>query len=94
MGPFPATIKTVGKNLVINTPIPNYVSFPLAGLEGSLTGETLHWLKLTKKVNGKTVVYNASVGCNKGKRPFSHTFTAQFNGQSQSETVSGTQKCS
>jgi hypothetical protein len=94
VGPFQGTIKTVGKNLLIDTPIPNYVSFPLAGVEGSLTSETLHWLKVTKKVNGKTVAYSASVGCNKGKRPYSHTFTAELNGQSQSGTVSGTQKCS
>lgn len=94
VGPFPATIKAVGKNLVINTPIPGYVSFPLAGVEGSLTSETLHWLKVTAKVNGKTVVYSTSVGCKNGKRPYSHTFTAEMNGQSQSSTVSGTQKCS
>jgi hypothetical protein len=94
VGPFQATVKNVGKNLVVDTPIPSYVSFPLAGVEGSLTSETLHWLKVTAKVNGKTVAYNASVACNKGKRPFSHTFTANMNGQSQSDTVPGTQKCS
>ncbi len=94
VGPFQGTIKTVGKNLIINTPIPNYVSFPLSGVEGSLTSETLNWLKVTKKVNGKTVAYNASVGCKNGKRPYSHTLTAEMNGQSQSGTVPGTQKCS
>ena len=93
VGPFQGTIKTVGKNLVINTPIPSYVSFPLSGTEGSLTNETLHWLKVTRKVHGKTVAYTASVGCKHGKRPYSHTFTAELNGQSQSETVSGSQKC-
>jgi hypothetical protein len=94
VGPFQGTAKTVGKNLVINTPIPSFVSFPLPGIEGSLTSETLHWLKLTKKSGGKTVAFNASVGCKSGKRPYSHTFTAEQNGQSQSATVSGTQKCS
>ena len=94
VGPFQGTVKTVGKNLIINTPIPNYVSFPLSGVEGSLTSETLNWLKVTKKVNGKTVAYNASVGCKNGKRPYSHTLTAEMNGQSQSGTVPGTQKCS
>ncbi len=84
----------MGKNLVFDTPIPSYVSFPLTGIEGSLTSETLNWLKVTKKVNGKTVAYTSSVGCKKGKRPYSHTFTAELNGQSQSDTVSGTQKCS
>jgi hypothetical protein len=93
VGPFQGSIKNVGKNLVINTPIPSYVSFPLSGVEGSLTNETLHWLKVTRKVHGKTVAYTASVGCKHGKRPYSHTFTAELNGQSQSDTVSGSQKC-
>ena len=94
VGPFQGTIKTSGKNLIINTPIPDYVSFPLSGVEGSLTSETLKWVKVTKKVNGKTQAYTWSVGCKNGKRPYSHTFTAEMNGQSQSATVSGTQKCS
>jgi hypothetical protein len=78
----------------MDTPIPSYVSFPLAGVEGSLTGETLHWLKVSKTVGGKTVSEIASVGCKSGKRPYSVTFTASMNGQSQTSTVSGTQKCS
>ena len=94
VGPFVGTTKIVGKTLVQDTPIPSYVSFPITGIEGSLTGETLHWLKLTTKVGGKTVAYNQSVACSKGKRPYSETFTANMNGQSQSDTVSGTQKCS
>src|SRR5581483_10255593 len=49
VGPFQGSIKTVGKNLIINTPVPSYVSFPLSGVEGSLTSETLHWLKVTRK---------------------------------------------
>lgn len=94
VGPFQGTIKKNGKNLIIDTPIPSFVSFPLPGVEGSLTSETLHWLKLTKKINGKTKAYNASVGCKSHKRPYSHTFTAEQNGQKQSATVSGTQTCS
>lgn len=97
VGPFPGTVKTVGKNLVMNTPIPASVSFPLTGVAGSLTGETLHWKKLTKKLgNGKTVAYGASVGCKNGSRPYSVAFTAESGpgGQQQSGTVTGTQKCS
>jgi hypothetical protein len=94
VGPFVGKVKTVGKNLVMDTPIPPSVSFPVSGLEGSLTSETLHYLKLTKKVNGKTVAFNQSVACKGGKRPYSVTFTASLNGQSQSGTVSGSQKCS
>ena len=77
VGPFQGTIKTVRQEPHHNTPIPDYVSFPLSGVEGSLTSETLNWLKVTKKVNGKTDAYNASVGCKNGKRPYSHTFTAE-----------------
>ena len=94
VAPFQGTVKNVGKTLVMDTPIPTYVSFPLNGVEGSLTSETLHWLKVSKKVGGKTVSEEASVGCKSGKRPYSVTFTASMNGQSQSDTVSGTQKCS
>jgi hypothetical protein len=92
--PFPGTIKTVGKNLVQNTPIPGYVSFPLNGVEGSLTGETLKWLNPTIKVKGKTVNYVQSVGCKSGKRPFTVTYSASQNGVSQSGSATGTQKCS
>lgn len=94
VGPFPGTVKNVGKTLVMDTPIPSYVSFPV-GLEGSLTGETLNWKNLTKKVHGKSVAAIASTGCKGGKRPYSVTFTAipQVGGAPQSSTVSGTQKC-
>ena len=96
VGPFVGTVKQVGKNLVQDTPIPASVSFPLSGVEGSLTSETLHWLKVTHKVKGKTVAYNTSVGCKKGKRPYSVTFSAQSapGAPSESQTVTGTQKCS
>ncbi len=96
VGPFVGTVKQVGKNLVQNTPIPASVSFPIPGVEGSLTSETLHYLKVTRKVKGKTVAYNSSVACKSGKRPYSVTFTAESapGGTVQSDTVSGTQKCS
>jgi hypothetical protein len=95
VGPFVGSVKIVGKTLIQDTPIPSSVSFPVSGLEGSLTSETLHYLKLTKTVNGKTVAFNQSVGCKSGKRPYSVTFTAaEPGGQPQSDTVSGTQKCS
>lgn len=96
VGPFEGTIKTVGKNLVMNTPVPEFVSFPLSGVEASLTGYTLHWLKVTKKLkNGKTVAFGASIGCKNGKRPYSVTFTAENGpgGQVQSGEVTGSQKC-
>ncbi|MGN6868235.1 MAG: hypothetical protein ACTHMY_07520 [Solirubrobacteraceae bacterium] len=96
VGPFVGTVKQVGKNLVQDTPIPAAVSFPIPGIEGSLTSETLHFLKVTRKVNGKTVAYNTSVACKNGKRPYSVTFKAQSSASAPSEaqTVTGSQKCS
>ncbi|HUA03063.1 MAG TPA: hypothetical protein VMB27_04105 [Solirubrobacteraceae bacterium] len=96
VAPFTGTVKTVGKNLVMNTPIPSYVSFPLTGIEGSLTSETLNWKNLSAKKNGKTVQYGASTACKGGKRPYSVTFTAETGpgGTADTQTVTGTQKCS
>jgi hypothetical protein len=92
VGPFVGSVKTVGKTLVMDTPIPNNVSFPLAGVEGSLTSETLHYLKQTSK--GKAAI--ASVACNKGKRPYTVSFTAESapGAAPETQSVSGTQKCS
>ncbi|MGO9497724.1 MAG: hypothetical protein ACLQA5_13620 [Solirubrobacteraceae bacterium] len=97
VGPFTGTAKTVGKNLVLNTPIPNYVSFPIAGVEGSLTGETLNWKNTSTKLkNGTTAHYAQSVACKSGKRPYSVAFTAETGpgGTPSMSTVTGTQKCS
>ena len=89
--PFVGKVRTVGKTLVMVTPIPAYVSFPINGIEGSLTSETLHFLNKSSK--GKPAI--ASTGCKKGKRPYSVTFTAETapGGSKESGTVSGTQKC-
>jgi hypothetical protein len=83
---FVGTAKVVGKSLVQDTPVPSKVSFPIPGVEGSLTSLTLGFSK----------AYNTSVACNKGKRPYSVTFTAESapGAAPQSSTVSGTQKCS
>ncbi|MGA2926653.1 MAG: hypothetical protein ABSG43_11785 [Solirubrobacteraceae bacterium] len=93
VGPYPGTLKQQGKNLVLNTPVPSYVSFPEPGFEGSLEGEHLVWPKLTTKVAGKTVAYAASVACKKGKRPYSTSFTAVLNGSSETGSVSGSVAC-
>jgi hypothetical protein len=76
VGPYSATYKQSGKYLIVDVPIPGYVSFPVGGLAGSLETEVLHWLKVTKKVHGKTVAAVASIGCKNGKRPYSMTFTS------------------
>jgi hypothetical protein len=94
---YPATTSQQGKNLVINVPLPSYVSTAVAhhpGLYGSLIAETLSYRKLTTKVNGKTVGYVSSVGCLHGKRPWSVQFTAVSGSTKESKTVSGSARCS
>jgi len=99
VGPYPGTYKTRGKNLVIDVPVPRYISFPVGGLAGSLETEHLAWAKLTKKVHGKTVAAVASVGCQGKKRPYSIAFTANLPdsngnpGPSQTTTVKGSGSC-
>jgi hypothetical protein len=92
--PYPATRKQVGKNLVVNVPIPTYVTKPL-GLAGSLETEHLKWLNLSTKVNGKKVGVLQSIGCQKGKRPFSVSFNATLptTNTTETKTVSGKQAC-
>jgi hypothetical protein len=96
VGPYPATYKTQGKYLVVDVPVPHYVSFPAPGVAGSLETEHLVWAKVTKKVKGKTVAATASIGCQGKKRPYSTTFTANLptTGQTQTSSVPGSAKCS
>jgi hypothetical protein len=95
-GPYPATYKTQGKNLVVDVPVPSYIDFPAPGLAGSLESEHLVWAKTTKKVHGKTVAMTASIGCQGKKRPYSTQFTANLptTGQTQTSTVKGSAACS
>jgi hypothetical protein len=74
--PWTATYKRSGKFLLIDVPVPKDVDYPLPSQVGSLETVNLTWLKVTKKVNGKTVAAIASVGCQGAKRPYSTTFTA------------------
>jgi hypothetical protein len=97
VGPYPATYKQQGKFLVVDVPVPPYVSFP-AGLAGSLVTEHLVWKKMSFKSNGKSVPSLASVGCQGSKRPNSATFTATLpapsgTGTPQSATVSNSSAC-
>jgi len=90
--PYPATYKQVGKNLVVNVPIPKSVDYP-SGLVGSLESETLNW----KGQSSKGHISIASVGCKGSKRPYSTAFTAApitDATQSQTVTVSGSAPCS
>jgi hypothetical protein len=100
VGPYPATYKTQGKFLVVDVPVPSYVSFPAPGQAGSLESEHLTWLKVTKKVKGKTVAASSSIGCKNGKRPYSTTFTANLPtstgapGPNEVQTVNASAPCS
>jgi hypothetical protein len=71
VGPYPGTYKQVGKNLVMDTPIPQTVDYP-AGFVGSLGSETLNW----KGQSSKGHISIASVACKGSKRPYSTALTA------------------
>jgi hypothetical protein len=94
-GPYPATYKTVGKNLVVDVPVPSYVSFPLPGVAGSLETEHLVWKSTTAKVKGKTVSSIASVACSGNKRPTAVTFKATLptTKTNATNTVTGSSPC-
>ena len=100
VGPYPATYKTQGKYLVVDVPVPHYVSFPAPGVAGSLETEHLVWAKMTAKVKGKTVAATSSVACLNGKRPYTTTFTANLPGPTGAPgpnnvtTVKGSAPCS
>ena len=85
--PWVGTVKQVGKNLVLDSPLPPDVSTKaggLAGVYGSLVTETLTWKSDAQ----------ASVACKAGKRPWSVTFTAVNQGVRETpQTVKGSGKC-
>ena len=95
--PYPGTIKQVGKFQVTDIPLPPDISTRVANqpnFYGSLIKEQLNWLKVSTKVGGKTVFNNISVGCQKGKRPWTVTYTATSNGSDkETKTVSGSSSC-
>jgi hypothetical protein len=95
VGPYPATYKNVGKNFVLDVPVPDYVSFPLkrsGGVAGSL--ETEHLVFASQKKGKKMSL--ESVGCKGTKRPWTMTFKAILPTTNQTETksVSGSSPCS
>ena len=91
VGPYPATYKTVGKNMVLDVPIPTYVDFPVPGVAGSLETEHLVWKSATK---GKHISI-ASVACKGTTRPYSNTFKANLptTNATETKTVSGSGSC-
>ncbi|MGN6167294.1 MAG: hypothetical protein ACTHQQ_03860 [Solirubrobacteraceae bacterium] len=94
IGPYTGTLKTRGRSLVFDTPVPPYVSFPITGLEGSIESLHLRTLNANRSINGRNVALLASVGCQAGKRPYSVSFTAEQPGApSQTVVVSHEAKC-
>jgi hypothetical protein len=94
--PYPGTVKQQGKFEVVDVPLPPDVSTKVANqpnFYGSLIKETLTWFKVTTKVKGKTVGNNLSVGCLKGKRPWSIQFTAITGTTKETQTFNGSSKC-
>jgi hypothetical protein len=91
VGPWKASYKQSGKNLVVTVPIPNSVDYPLTGVVGSLQSEILNWKGQSSK--GKTSI--ASVACKNGKRPYSTSFVAApiTGGAAQTVSVKGTAPC-
>ncbi len=96
--PYPGTIKQSGKNLVLNVPLPSFVSTAVAGhtgLYGSLVKEVVSAKATSIKVKGKTVWSQATVACQGTKRPYSVSFTAvpAAGAPGVTATVSGSAKC-
>ncbi len=94
--PYPGTAKQVGKNLVVNVPLPPFVSTAVAGqtgVYGSLIKQVLTFKKLTAKVKGKTVGFLSSVGCKGKSRPYSVAYTATNGSTKETKTVNGAAKC-
>ncbi len=92
--PYPGTMKVVGKNLVLNVPLPPDVSTKVAnhtGLYGSLVSESISLKKTSYK--GKPLI--ASVACKGSKRPYSVAFTAVPGAGSAgvTQTVTASGKC-
>jgi hypothetical protein len=94
--PYPGTIKQAGKNLVIDVPLPPFVSTAVAnqtGLYGSLIKEVLNFPKDTIKAKGKTVGFLSSIACKGKNRPYSVAFTATNGTTKETKTISKTGSC-
>ena len=95
--PYPGTYKVSGGYFITDVKVPHYIDYPLPGIVGSLQYEQLKYTTQSKKVKGKTLVSQASVGCLKGKRPYSiiTTTTGGSSGGSgnQVATISSSAPC-
>jgi len=94
------TVREAGRTFVTDVPEPADVSYDAGniGLFGSLETETLTFKKLTVRHAGRVIPFLASIGCEKGARPFSVTYTATTSNSPSSANestgeVRGTHKC-
>jgi hypothetical protein len=94
------TVTQAGKTMITNVPEPPDVSYNAGniGLFGSLQTEKLTFKKMTVKHGGKTIPFIESMGCQKGARPYSVTYTATTSNSPSSAnesgaTVKGAAKC-
>jgi hypothetical protein len=94
--PYPGHVSFKHGSFISNVPLPPDVSTMVAGqtgLFGSLITETLKFNKNVRKVHGKKVAETESVGCKKGKRPYSVAFTATDGTTTETKTIPGSAKC-
>jgi hypothetical protein len=96
VGPYPGTYKYEGKYFVSDVTVPGYIDYPLQGIAGSLQDEHLDFTTHTRKARGKTLISQASIGCLKGKRPYSIITTttgASEGSQHVVSTIAGSASC-
>jgi hypothetical protein len=93
--PYVVTFTQSGKWLLQDAPLPPDVSTNAGnlGLYNSLTLNDLTWMKVTRTVKHKTVSFLSSVGCMKGKRPYTMAFTATNGTTTETEPLSGNGRC-
>ena len=95
--PWEGFISQHGKYMEENIPLPPDISTRASNINdlyGSLIQENITYPRISKRVKGKTVAYQASVGCLKGHRPWSVKFTAtNGSGTTESHVVTGTSGC-
>lgn len=95
VAPWTGSLREVHGALVNDTPLPPDVSTNAGniGLYSSLEAETLTFMKRTETVKHHTFAFLSSVGCVKGSRPFTVTYTATNGTTKQTSSVKGTAKC-
>jgi hypothetical protein len=95
VAPWTGSLREVHGALVNDTPLPPDVSTNAGniGLYSSLQGERLTFLKRTETVKHHTFAFLSSVGCEKGSRPYTVTYTATNGSVKQTSAVKGSARC-